>query len=238
MGNHSQLILLLLMSLLAVLASQSHSFQLSASNRWLVDSGSGKRVKLRCANWPAHMGVMLAEGLDKQPINHIILQFHNLGLNCVRLTWATFMLTRYSNQTVKQALDSLNLTDAKAGIAKNNLNVLTMTHPQSYVYVVDQLAAQNIMVLADNHISEPKWCCAPDDGNAFFGDTNFDPQEWLQGLSMAAQLLKGKPNVVAMSLRNELRGRLQNAEGLVGNMCNIRLLLLWGNILSNIVVEL
>ncbi|XP_054817943.1 glycosyl hydrolase 5 family protein-like isoform X1 [Prosopis cineraria] len=164
------------------------------------------------------MSVMLAEGLDKQPIKHIILQLHNLKLNCVRLTWATYMFTRYSNNTVQQTLDSLGLANTKAGITEHNHDVLTMTHPQAYVYVVDQLAAQNIMIISDNHISEPKWCCAPDDGNAFFGDTSFDPKEWLQGLSMAAQLLKDKPNVVVMSLRNELRGPLQNTNSWYGNM--------------------
>lgn len=183
-----------------------------------MDSATGKRVKLQCANWPAHIGVMLAEGLDKQPIEHIVSQLPKLGLNCVRLTWATFMFTRYPNQTVQQALDSLGLPDAKKGIINNNPKLLNMTHPQAYASVVDELGAANIMVISDNHISEPKWCCAPDDGNAFFGDKNFDPKEWIQGLSMAAQLLKGKSNVVGVSLRNELRGPLQNLDGWYRNM--------------------
>ncbi|XP_028806408.1 glycosyl hydrolase 5 family protein-like [Neltuma alba] len=203
---------------MALLASHIYCLPLSASNRWIVDSRTGRRVKLLCANWPSHMGVMLAEGLEKQSIMHIIFQFHHLGLNCVRLTWATYMFTRYSNHTVQQTLDSLGLADAKAGIIKHNRVVLNMTHPQAYSFVVDQLASQNVMVISDNHISEPKWCCAPNDGNAFFGDKDFDPKEWLLGLSMAAQLLKGKPNVVAMSLRNELRGPLQNVDGWFGNV--------------------
>ncbi|KAI9119012.1 hypothetical protein K1719_009687 [Acacia pycnantha] len=41
----------------------------------------------------------------------------------------------------------------------------------------------------------PKWYypkCTPNDGNAFFGDKDFDPKEWLLGLSLPAQLLQAK----------------------------------------------
>ena len=152
-------------------------------------------MKLRCANWPAHMSVMLAEGLNKQPIANILSQITNLGLNCVRLTWATYMFTRYSNQTIQQSLDDLKLGGIKTGSMNNNPNVLNMTHPQAYAFVVDQLGAHNIMLVSDNHISEPKWCCGNDDGNTFFGDRSFDPEEWVQGHTLAAQFLKGKPNV-------------------------------------------
>ncbi|XP_022151322.1 uncharacterized protein LOC111019285 [Momordica charantia] len=67
------------------------------------------------------------------------------------------------------------------------------------------------MVIADNHISQSRWCCSLDDGNDFFGDSSFDPQEWLQGLRLVARRFLNKSTVLAMSLQNEIRGTMENA---------------------------
>ena len=85
-----------------------------------------------------------------------------------------------------------------------------------FVYVLDQdvvkgLGDKGLMVILDNHVSKPQWCCSNDDGNGFFGDQYFDPDLWIKGLTKMATLFKGVTNVVAMSLRNELRGPRQNA---------------------------
>ena len=66
------------------------------------------------------------------------------------------------------------------------------------------------MVILDNHMTKPGWCCSNDDGNGFFGDRDFDPEMWVDGLTKMATLFKGVKNVVGMSLRNELRGPKQN----------------------------
>lgn len=76
--------------------------------------------------------------------------------------------------------------------------------------VVASLGRNNVMVILDNHISKPGWCCSTTDGGGFFGDLYFDPEEWLRGLARMAALFSTAPAVVAMSLRNELRGPLQN----------------------------
>ena len=68
----------------------------------------------------------------------------------------------------------------------------------------------DVMVILDNHITVPGWCCSGSDGNGFFGDQNFDVNLWLEGLTKMATLFNGVPNVVGMSLRNELRGARQN----------------------------
>lgn len=70
----------------------------------------------------------------------------------------------------------------------------------------------NIMVILDNHVSKPGWCCSDDDGNSFFADRYFDPKVWAEGLSNMATLFAGAPNVVGMSLRNELRPPWPEAE--------------------------
>ena len=36
--------------------------------------------------------------------------------------------------------------------------------------VVNALGEKNVMVILDNHVSTPGWCCSNDDGNGFFGD--------------------------------------------------------------------
>lgn len=67
------------------------------------------------------------------------------------------------------------------------------------------------MVIIDNHVSKPMWCCSGNDGNGFFGDVYFSVAEWQQGWTIMATLFHDSPNVIAMSLRNELRGYNQNS---------------------------
>lgn len=76
--------------------------------------------------------------------------------------------------------------------------------------VVSSLGEKKVMVILDNHLSKPGWCCGGNDGNGFFGDTYFDPDVWVEGLTRMATMFAGAPNVVGMSLRNELRGPRQN----------------------------
>ncbi|GER33031.1 glycosyl hydrolase superfamily protein [Striga asiatica] len=189
-----------------------NSVHLSTSSRWIVDQATGKRVKLACANWASHLEPMIAEGLEKKPLRDIARQIASDGFNCVRFTWATFMFTRpdYSNLSVSQSLDKYSLAAAKAGIAENNPQFLNVTITELHRAVVKELGRNNLMVVLDNHVSEPKWCCGPDDGNGFFGDPSFDPLEWLKGLSEVARIYKRSSAVVGMSMRNELRGNRQN----------------------------
>lgn len=76
--------------------------------------------------------------------------------------------------------------------------------------VVKSLGDNDVMAILDNHITQPGWCCSNSDGNGFFGDQFFDPDQWILGLTKMATLFNGVPNVVGMSLRNELRGPKQN----------------------------
>ncbi|CAL5438421.1 unnamed protein product [Camellia sinensis] len=76
--------------------------------------------------------------------------------------------------------------------------------------VVSSIGDNNVMVILDNHISKPGWCCSKFDGSGFVGDQYFNPDLWMKGLTMMASLFKGTSNVVGMSLRNELRGPKEN----------------------------
>ncbi|XP_054808674.1 glycosyl hydrolase 5 family protein-like [Prosopis cineraria] len=205
-------LLLVLIYYLAALISFSHSLPLSTNKRWIVDEETGKRVKLVCAHWVGHLSPMLVEGLDKSPLNEIVSQFHDKGFNCVRLSYSTYLFTRYANQSAAETLAGLDLPEAnvKAAIAKHNPWVLNMTHLEAYEAVVDALDKNGVMIIIDNHVIMPNWCCDRDDGNGFFGDRHFDPHEWLRGLDFVATHFKAKPHVIAVDLRNELRGARQN----------------------------
>ncbi|KAJ1271557.1 hypothetical protein BS78_06G136300 [Paspalum vaginatum] len=185
---------------------------LSTASRWVVDEG-GSRVKLACVNWPSHLEPMLAEGLGKQPVGAIAGDVAAMGFNCVRLTWPTFLVTNasYSSLTVAQSFQRLNLTESLAGIRVNNPGLVDLKLIDAFKAVVGSLGEHNVMVILDNHLSKPGWCCSNTDGNGFFGDTYFDPDVWVDGLTKMATMFAGVPNVVGMSLRNELRGARQNA---------------------------
>lgn len=186
---------------------------LSTSSRWIVDE-NGRRVKLACVNWPSHLEPMLAEGLGHRPLDGIVAGIAAMGFNCVRLTWPTFLATdaSYSSLTVAESLRLLNLTDALAGVAGNNPGVLELGLLSAFAAVVRGLGVRGVMVVQDNHVSRPGWCCRADDGNGFFGDADFDPDVWVEGLTRMAVMFAGEDNVVAMSLRNELRGPGQNTD--------------------------
>ncbi|XP_040376938.1 glycosyl hydrolase 5 family protein [Oryza brachyantha] len=184
---------------------------LSTSSRWIVDE-AGRRVKLACVNWPSHLEPVVAEGLGRQPVDAISKKVASLGFNCVRLTYPIALATNasLSSLTVRQSLLAHGLAETVAGVGENNPGFLDLTLIESFRAVVDSLGENDVMVILDNHVSQPGWCCADDDGNGFFGDRYFDSDVWVQGLANMAALFAGVPNVVGMSLRNELRGPRQN----------------------------
>ncbi|GLU14806.1 hypothetical protein SLE2022_313540 [Rubroshorea leprosula] len=205
-------LLLLLLPFLTHHVKPINGFPLSTDCRWIVDDHTKQRVKLACVNWVSHLDTVVAEGLSKQPLDMISKQIVSMGFNCVRLTYPTFLATDDSlaSLTVRQSFQNLNLTTFIAGIEKNNPFFLDLSLIQAYQAVVSNLGDNNIMVILDNHLTKPGWCCSNNDDNGFFGDKYFNPDLWIQGLTRMATLFKGVSNVVGMSLRNELRGPKQN----------------------------
>ncbi|KAA8533232.1 hypothetical protein F0562_033235 [Nyssa sinensis] len=184
---------------------------LSTNSRWIVDE-NGQRVKLACVNWVSHLEAMVAEGLSKQPVDLISKQIASMGFNCVRLTWPLFLATNdsFASLTVRQSFQSLGLLESIAGFQANNPSIIDLTLIDAYQAVVSSLGSNKVMVILDNHISKPGWCCSSFDGNGFFSDQYFSPDLWLEGLTRMATMFSGTTNVVGMSLRNELRGPKQN----------------------------
>lgn len=190
---------------------QATAVTLSTSSRWIVDE-AGHRVKLACVNWPSHLEPVVTEGLGRQPVDAISKKVASLGFNCVRFTYPIALPTNasLSSLTVRQSLLAHGLVETVGAVEVNNPGFLDLTLIDSFKAVVDNLGENNIMVILDNHVSKPGWCCGDDDGNGFFGDRYFDPDVWIEGLSNMATLFADAPTVVGMSLRNELRGPRQN----------------------------
>ncbi|WOH13656.1 hypothetical protein DCAR_0833167 [Daucus carota subsp. sativus] len=214
-SSYSFLFLTILHVLLPSLITNHHhsaaALPLSTDTRWIVNE-SGQRVKLSCVNWVTHLETMLAEGLSKQPVDVISKQIVSTGFNCVRLTWPLFLFTNDSlaNLTVRKSFRSLGLLESVAGIQANNPKIIDLPLIDAYQAVVSNLDSNNVMIILDNHISKPGWCCSDFDGNGFFGDVYFKPEMWIKGLIKVATMFNSTKNVVGMSLRNELRGPRQN----------------------------
>ena len=189
----SQSIFVLL--LVSTFASYSNAYPLSTHKRWIIDDSTGQRAKLVCGNWAGHLRPMMPEGLDRQPLKDLVAQLVKHKFNCVRLTYAIYMWTRYGHDNVNDTLNALDAPEVVEAIAKNNPSVLNMTHIQVFEAVVHELGAQNVKVLLDNHVSKPKWCCNDDDENGFFHDRHFDPEEWIHGLTLAAKHFSGNSAV-------------------------------------------
>ncbi|QCE03763.1 endoglucanase [Vigna unguiculata] len=166
-----------------IYASHFDAYPLSTQNRWIIDEATGKRAKLVCANWAGHLQPMIPEGLDQRPLKDIVGELVKHSFNCVCLTYAIYMWTRYGNKNVSATFASLDVLEVVKGIAKNNPYVLSMTHVQTFDVVVHELGNQNV---------------------------HFNPQEWVHGLTLAAKHFSGNHVVVEMSLRNELHGPRQN----------------------------
>ena len=70
---------------------------------------------------------MLIEGLNHRPLKELVDEAIKLKFNCVRLTYATHMFTRYANRIIEENFDLLDLKSAKAGLVQYNPFVLNKT---------------------------------------------------------------------------------------------------------------
>ncbi|XP_006483983.1 glycosyl hydrolase 5 family protein [Citrus sinensis] len=213
--SHPLLLLLIIFPIIIIIQQSKPAIglPLSTNSRWIVDE-NGHRVKLACVNWVSHLEPVVAEGLSKQPMDMLSKRVVDMGFNCVRLTWPLYLATNDSlaSLTVRQSFQKLGLLEAIGGIQSNNPSIVDLPLIKAFQAVVASLGNNNVMVILDNHISKPGWCCSNSDGNGFFGDQYFNPDLWIKGLTKMATIFNGVRNVVGMSLRNELRGPKQNVK--------------------------
>lgn len=93
-------------------------------------------------------------------------------------------------------------------IAKNHGWTKDTTRFEIWDRIASAAAERQIYVHPDVHVGKAQWCCNNTDGNAWFDDYNFPVDKWHRGLQYVANWAKGHPNVVSMSLRNELRKQI------------------------------
>lgn len=178
---------------------------------------------------------MIPEGLQYQSVETVVSKIKSLGMNSIRLTYATELIDQiYMNnmtdvsieQSFINALGQDNGTDIFNKVtAKNPSFSSNTTRLQVYDAIAEECAKQEIYVHLDNHVSMASWCCTPFDGNAWWGDTYFSPTNWTRGLAYMAEHVcphfislllqvrfdtnhtqgKNWSNLMSMSLYNELR---------------------------------
>ncbi|KAL2275088.1 hypothetical protein FJTKL_02539 [Diaporthe vaccinii] len=186
-----------------------------------IRDASGNQVTYAGVNWPGAAETMVPEGLQYQSIETIVSKIKSLGMNSIRLTYATELIDQiYTNnmtdisieQSFISALGQDNGTEIFNKVtAKNPSFSSNTTRLQVYDAIAEECARQNIYVHLDNHISQASWCCTPFDGNAWWGDTFFSPTNWTRGLAYMAEHGKNWPNLMSMSLYNELRPPFSSA---------------------------
>ncbi|TAQ88844.1 hypothetical protein B7494_g2839 [Chlorociboria aeruginascens] len=187
---------------------------LSRNGRWIVDA-NGNRVPFVGINWPGAADTMLPEGLQYQSISDIVGKVVETGFNVVRLTFAVEMVDDILDnggdvgigESLERALGTENGTLVLAQILSNNPSLSeTTTRLEVFDDVATELAAQNIYLHLDNHVSKAMWCCSLTDGNSWFGDTYFNTTKWVRALSYMADHGKSNwPTFTSIGLRNELR---------------------------------
>ena len=150
------------------------------------------------------------------------------GFNCVRLTYSIDMaldLDQKVSSTFSTAADDTaefsNLTAVFDQAVAKNPWLATASTGETWTNIVYALEKHNVMVILDNHNSKAVWCCSLTDGNGWWSSAAgynasnsryFNTENWLRGLSAMANFSLDHPNVVGLSLRNELRAGDSNQD--------------------------
>lgn len=164
---------------------------LSTRGRFIVDT-KGQRVKLAGVNWyGAEEKDYVVAGLNRAPLAAIARNIRTLGYNVVRLPWSNEMVEK--NPVVADG----TVTQNPALKGKRALEVLDA--------VVAALAAEGIMIVLDNHMSDAEWCCTEFDDNGLWYNARYPETSFIADWQTLARRYKDQPAVVGADLRNELR---------------------------------
>ena len=164
---------------------------LRTQGRWIVDAES-RRFKLAGVNWyGAEQKDHVVGGLDRAPLADIARSIRTMGFNSVRIPWSNEMLEK--NPKVADACLAANPSLK----GKKALEILDA--------VVDALAAEGIVVILDNHMSDADWPNGEGDGNGLWWNDRYPEKSWLADWRTIARRYKSKPAVIGADLRNEPR---------------------------------
>lgn|GEM_PF-351239 len=164
---------------------------LHTEGRWIKDA-AGKNVILSGFNWSGGEGPdMVPAGLDKGDVRAIARGIRANGFTSVRLVWSNQLVE--DNPVIAPALLAAN----PQLVGKTALEVLDA--------VVDALAAEGVLVILNNHISDARWCCQIDDGNTLWYNDAYPETAWLADWRAIAARYRDRPAVIGADLRNEPR---------------------------------
>ncbi|MFD7019830.1 glycoside hydrolase family 5 protein [Streptomyces sp. NPDC059161] len=181
---------------------------LSTRGHYIVDAG-GSRFKLKSANWGGAQGSWTGSGdsgdpanhhagedsfnipigLDRVPLAGLLADFHQLGINSVRLP--------FSNALVH---NTVPVPDAAVAA---NPQLRGRTPLQVYDAVVDALTQDGFAVILNNHTNMARWCCGLD-GNERW-NTSQSTAQWVDDWAFMAGRYRDNKRVVGADLYNEVR---------------------------------
>ncbi len=157
----------------------------------IVDA-SGHTVRLTSVNWYGFdQKEYVVGGLDHAPLEAIVAQIQQIGVNSVRLPWANETLER--NPIVPDYAVAANPQFK----GKRAMAVMDA--------VVDALARAHILIILDNHMSNADWCCSEIDGNGLWYNREYPEANWLADWRTIVRRYRKQPWVIGADLRNELR---------------------------------
>lgn len=140
---------------------QYPTLPLQTNGRYIVDAHN-QRVKLAAVSWYGMEAVDHApSGLQCQPLAMIVSNIVNRGFNAVRLPWATDTWVEGDPSVPRVAVAA-------------NPQLYGLRAHELMDAVIKELSRQGLMIILDNHVGRPDWCCNPGDGNGLWW-TGYDP---------------------------------------------------------------
>ncbi|GHE06314.1 glycoside hydrolase family 5 protein [Streptomyces alanosinicus] len=189
-------------------APASWSPPLSTQGRFIVDS-QGRRFRLKGANWDGAQGSWTGSGsvddpadhhagqdshgiplgLDRVPLDQLTVDFHQLGINTIRLP--------FSNEMIHST------TPVPDSAVAANPRLRGRTPLEIYDAVVGALSDSGFAVILNNHTNTSRWCCGID-GNERWNSSQ-STQAWADDWVFMARRYVSVPGVVGADLYNEVR---------------------------------
>ena len=184
-----RLVVILLFSVKAF--SQAYALPFKAAGNAITDQ-KGKRLQLKSVNWfGAESGEFVVGGLDKQPLDKIVMLIKEGGFNSVRLPWCNELVE-------KNPLILSNLLTANPKLqGKKALEILDA--------VIKELGNKGLYVILDNHRSRGDWCCDESHGDGLWYTAAYPETAWLADWQFMAKRYLDNKMVIAYELRNEIR---------------------------------
>jgi endoglucanase len=173
-------------------AAVADRLPLQTSGGSIVDS-HGKPVKLASVNWyGAESPDLVPSGLDVRPVDAIAEHIKQLGFNSVRLPWSNYML-----ECDPVVSDDSVTKDGRGNPAYRGMHAMAV-----FDHVVRALAHQGLLIILDNHGSDPGFNDPGGPDGLWFND-RYPESQWLADWKDMAGRFARVPAVVGADLRNE-----------------------------------